>query len=112
VGCRTRARRTAAIRPRPRLPPLREEHPMTRDLSVGIDVGGTNTDAVVVDADGRVLAHTKQPTSDDVTGGIRAGLAHVLAELGADRSRVSRIMLGTTHATNAIVQRRGLDRVA
>ena len=83
-----------------------------RDLSIGVDVGGTNTDAVVIDGAGSVLAHTKQPTTLDVTGGIRAGIAHVLATLGDDRSRVSRIMLGTTHATNAIVARRGLDRVA
>jgi N-methylhydantoinase A/oxoprolinase/acetone carboxylase beta subunit len=83
-----------------------------RDLSIGVDVGGTNTDAVVLDASGTVLVHTKQPTTADVTGGIRAGIAHVLAALGDDRGRVSRVMLGTTHATNAIVQRRDLDRVA
>ncbi|AYF97860.1 hydantoinase/oxoprolinase N-terminal domain-containing protein [Protaetiibacter intestinalis] len=83
-----------------------------RDLSIGVDVGGTNTDAAVIDQAGTVLARTKQATTDDVTGGIRAGISHVLAELGEDRSRVARVMLGTTHATNAIVQRRGLDRVA
>jgi N-methylhydantoinase A/oxoprolinase/acetone carboxylase beta subunit len=59
-----------------------------------------------------VLARTKQVTSDDVTGGIRASIADVLAALGEDRVRVSRVMLGTTHATNAIVSRRQLDRVA
>ncbi|MFF6957085.1 hydantoinase/oxoprolinase N-terminal domain-containing protein [Streptomyces sp. NPDC088197] len=84
----------------------------TRDLSIGVDVGGTNTDAVAIDSTGTVLAHTKQATTDDVTGGIRAGIAHVLTALGEDRSRVSRVMLGTTHATNAIVARRQLDRVA
>lgn len=83
-----------------------------RDLSLGVDVGGTNTDAVVLDGGGTVLAWTKQPTTDDVTGGIRAGIAHVLDEIGVERDRVSRVMMGTTHATNAIVQRRGLDRVA
>ncbi|WP_159500526.1 hydantoinase/oxoprolinase N-terminal domain-containing protein [Microbacterium sp. 18062] len=83
-----------------------------RDLSIGVDVGGTNTDAVVLDGVGGVVASTKQPTTPDVTGGIRAGIAHVLAVLGEDRSRVSRVMLGTTHATNAIVSRRGLGRVA
>ncbi|WP_432542861.1 hydantoinase/oxoprolinase N-terminal domain-containing protein [Kineococcus sp. SYSU DK002] len=83
-----------------------------RDLSIGVDVGGTNTDAVVIDADGAVLARTKQATTDDVTGGIRAGIASVLAAVGEDRSRVSRVMLGTTHATNAIVGRQQLDRVA
>lgn len=83
-----------------------------RDLSIGVDVGGTNTDAVVIDAAGTVLAHTKQATTEDVTGGIRASITHVLEALGNDRHRVSRVMLGTTHATNAIVQRRHLDRVA
>lgn len=83
-----------------------------RDLSVGVDVGGTNTDAVVLDAAGRVLARTKQPTTADVTGGIRGGIAHVLADMRDERRRVSRVMLGTTHATNAIVGRRQLDRVA
>jgi N-methylhydantoinase A/oxoprolinase/acetone carboxylase beta subunit len=83
-----------------------------RDLSIGVDVGGTNTDAVVLDGAGLVLAHTKQPTTDDVTGGIRAGIRAVLADPAVDRARVSRVMLGTTHATNAIVARRQLDRVA
>lgn len=83
-----------------------------RDLSIGVDVGGTNTDAVVLDGEGRVRAWTKRATTDDITGGIRAGIADVLAAIGEDRSRVSRVMLGTTHATNAIVQRRQLDRVA
>ncbi|PZF84801.1 hydantoinase/oxoprolinase N-terminal domain-containing protein [Jiangella anatolica] len=83
-----------------------------RDLSVGVDVGGTNTDAVVLDGAGTVLASTKQPTTPDVTGGIRHAIAHVLDGLGDDRARVSRVMLGTTHATNAIVSRRGLERVA
>jgi N-methylhydantoinase A/oxoprolinase/acetone carboxylase beta subunit len=86
--------------------------PALRDLSVGIDVGGTNTDAVVLDADGKVIAWTKQATTEDVTGGIRSALSVVLGDLGDDRARVSRVMLGTTHATNAIVRRRNLGRVA
>jgi len=83
-----------------------------RDLSLGVDVGGTNTDAVVIDGQGRVLARTKQATTPDVTGGIRAGIAAVLEALGDKRSRIARVMLGTTHATNAIVARRQLNRVA
>ncbi|NEL41960.1 MAG: hydantoinase/oxoprolinase family protein, partial [Xanthomonas perforans] len=59
-----------------------------------------------------VLASTKQPTTPDVTGGIRASIAQVLAQIGERRDRVSRVMLGTTHATNAIVSRRDLGRVA
>ncbi|MEV4297880.1 hydantoinase/oxoprolinase family protein [Microbispora rosea] len=87
---------------------------MSGMLRVGIDVGGTNTDAVVLDDDDRVLATAKRPTSPDVTGGLRAVLDAVLAELpepGLEK-RVKRVMLGTTHATNAILERRALGRVA
>lgn len=85
------------------------------DLRVGIDVGGTNTDAVVLDASDRVIAKAKRPTTPDVTGGLRAALDAVLAELapsGVVWDRITRVMLGTTHATNAILERRHLGRVA
>ncbi|MBD3144874.1 hydantoinase/oxoprolinase family protein [Microbispora bryophytorum] len=87
---------------------------MSGTLRVGIDVGGTNTDAVVLDDDDRVLATAKRPTSPDVTGGLRAVLDAVLAGLpepGLEKL-VKRVMLGTTHATNAILERRALGRVA
>jgi N-methylhydantoinase A/oxoprolinase/acetone carboxylase beta subunit len=83
------------------------------DLRIGIDVGGTNTDAVVLDGADRVVAKAKRPTSPDVTQGLRAALDAVLAELDpAAHGRVRRVMLGTTHATNAILERRNLGRVA
>ena len=82
------------------------------DLRVGIDVGGTNTDAVVLDRDDHLLASVKTPTTVDVTQGILAALVAVLGEGAVEPARVTHVMLGTTHATNAVVQRRGLDRVA
>ncbi|MFC4122718.1 hydantoinase/oxoprolinase N-terminal domain-containing protein [Nonomuraea zeae] len=83
-------------------------------LRIGIDVGGTNTDAVVLDAADRVIAKAKRPTTRDVTAGLRAALDAVLAlvQEGAGQDRITRVMLGTTHATNAILERRGLGRVA
>jgi N-methylhydantoinase A/oxoprolinase/acetone carboxylase beta subunit len=83
-----------------------------QDLRIGIDVGGTNTDAVVLDPDHRLLAKAKQLTTPDVTGGITRALDAVLAAPGIDRSRVTHVMLGTTHATNAVIERRRLKRVA
>jgi N-methylhydantoinase A/oxoprolinase/acetone carboxylase beta subunit len=82
------------------------------DLRLGIDVGGTHTDAVVVDRDDALLAKAKAPTTHDVTGGIVAAIAAVLDELGPARDRITHVMLGTTHATNAVLARRGLNRVA
>ena len=80
---------------------------MGEALRVGIDVGGTNTDAVAIDADGVVRSRFKEPTTEDPNDGILAALDAVA--MGHD---VDRVALGTTHALNAIVQRRGLRRVA
>ena len=82
----------------------------SRDIRVGIDVGGTNTDAVVIDASGEVLAAVKVATTPEPIDGIRAALDGVL--VGLEHSQISKAMLGTTHSANAIIQRRGLDRVA
>ena len=79
------------------------------DLRLGVDVGGTNTDAVVLDADDRLLAKAKVPTTPDVTKGIEDALAGVVEQV--DRARITHAMFGTTHATNAVLQRRGLRRV-
>jgi N-methylhydantoinase A/oxoprolinase/acetone carboxylase beta subunit len=74
---------------------------------IGIDVGGTNTDAVVLEGT-RVIAAAKTPTTDDVIGGIRMALRRVLEADGVAPAEVEAVMIGTTHFTNAVVQRRGL----
>ena len=78
---------------------------------IGIDVGGTNTDAVLVQ-DAHVLHTVKTPTTADVTGGIRTALARLLAGVADAAAGIDAVMIGTTHFTNAVVQRRGLGRVA
>lgn len=78
---------------------------------IGIDVGGTNTDAVLVQDD-RVLATVKTPTTEDVLKGIRTALSDLVRALGGDVGEVEAVMIGTTHFTNAVVQRRGLAPVA
>jgi N-methylhydantoinase A/oxoprolinase/acetone carboxylase beta subunit len=85
------------------------------NLRLGIDVGGTNTDAVILDDSGKLLAKAKRPTTSDVTSGIRDVLRAVLtSEAGQliDRKTIGQAMLGTTHCTNAIVERKGLSSVA
>jgi N-methylhydantoinase A/oxoprolinase/acetone carboxylase beta subunit len=81
-------------------------------LRIGIDVGGTNTDAVLLE--GRdVLAAVKRPTSPDVTTGIVQALAGIFANWsGGDPRDVSAVMIGTTHFTNAVIQRRELTPIA
>ena len=68
-------------------------------MRIGIDVGGTNTDAVVMDGDA-VVASCKTVTTEDVGSGITAALAEVLAAGQVDKSAIETVMIGTTHFTN------------
>ena len=77
---------------------------------LGIDVGGTNTDAVLLEDD-LVAAAVKTPTTPDVTTGITRALA-ALVEQAPTAREAQAVMIGTTHFTNAVVQRRDLGRVA
>lgn len=80
-------------------------------LRVGIDVGGTNTDAVLMR--GReVLGWSKRPTTPDVTTGIQAALRSLLETANVEARAIRAVMLGTTHFTNAVVQRRQLMSTA
>jgi N-methylhydantoinase A/oxoprolinase/acetone carboxylase beta subunit len=80
-------------------------------LRIGIDVGGTNTDAVLMDGM-RVAAKIKTPTTEDVTSGITTALRHVLDTSGTQTERIAGVMIGTTHFTNAVVERRRLQATA
>lgn len=84
---------------------------MKANYRIGIDVGGTNTDAVIM-LDDAVLAATKQPTSEDVTTGVQQALKAVLAESGIADHDIKAVMIGTTHFTNAVVERKHLTRTA
>lgn len=78
---------------------------------LGIDVGGTNTDAVIIDEHLAVIAEVKHPTTDDVYDGILSAIRQVIAKAGIDRSSIAQAMLGTTQCTNAIVERKNLAKV-
>tara|TARA_R110000824_G_scaffold191935_3_gene373805 strand:- start:17231 stop:18796 length:1566 start_codon:yes stop_codon:yes gene_type:complete len=79
-------------------------------MRIGIDVGGTHTDAVVLEGDKVAVAH-KALTSADVTTGVKDALAF-LADSGIAMSSIDAVMIGTTQFTNAVVQRRELSPVA
>ena len=83
----------------------------TAPLRIGIDVGGTHTDAVLM-RDRDVLAEVKQPTTRDVTGGIVAALRAIVTARRVEPAGVAAVMIGTTHFTNAVVERRRLESTA
>lgn len=80
-------------------------------MRIGVDVGGTNTDAVLISETG-VIATTKQRTTEDVSSGVAAAIRKVLSDTGLTPASITSVMIGTTHFTNALVERARLDNVA
>jgi N-methylhydantoinase A/oxoprolinase/acetone carboxylase beta subunit len=80
-------------------------------LRIGVDVGGTNTDAVLMRGSS-VVAKVKTPTTEDVTTGISIALRHVLDSVQVAREQIAGVMIGTTQFTNAVVERRRLQPTA
>ncbi|KAB8237171.1 uncharacterized protein BDW43DRAFT_322600 [Aspergillus alliaceus] len=87
---------------------------------IGVDVGGTNTDAAILDITQTssplrgLLASAKTPTSPNISEGIKCSVEQVLTASGVDRQGVLSVAIGTTHFINAVVQAQGhqLARVA
>lgn len=79
---------------------------------IGIDVGGTHTDAVLLDEAYNVISEVKATTTEDVSSGIYQAMKKVVAASGVPASQIHYAMLGTTHCTNAIVERKRLNKVA
>ena len=82
---------------------------MNGDLAcrLGVDVGGTFTDLVLVTQDGRVVTRKVLSTSGNYAEAIFSGIADVLREAGIAGNNVKELIHGTTIATNAIIERRG-----
>ena len=81
-------------------------------ILLGIDTGGTYTDAVLLDDDtDRVIAKAKALTTrPDLSLGIGAAIDAVLDESGLDGSNIAMVSLSTTLATNALVEGQGVEQ--
>ena len=80
-------------------------------MRIGIDVGGTHTDAVLLNGD-KVIAATKSLTTADVVSGISNALDEILTSGRVQVSQIQTVMIGTTQFTNAIIERKSLSRMA
>jgi N-methylhydantoinase A/oxoprolinase/acetone carboxylase beta subunit len=80
-------------------------------MRIGIDVGGTNTDAVLMDGS-TVRAAVKRSTTPDVTSGIVAALDGLREQHAFGPTDIDGVMIGTTHFINALVEARGLAPTA
>lgn len=80
-------------------------------MRIGIDVGGTNTDAVLM-VGSQIIAAVKNETTADVSSGILNGLSQLLAKAKITPDTITAVMIGTTHFTNAVIERKRLSKTA
>ncbi len=79
----------------------------TAGYRVGVDIGGTFTDIVLVAGDGRVHIRKVSSSVDDYARAIAEGLAALFAELGIGGEQIAEVRHGTTVAANAILEQKG-----
>lgn len=79
-------------------------------MRLGVDVGGTNTDSVLVDGN-KILSWHKSPTTQDISSGIVNSVNKVLDKAAVAPAAIEAVMIGTTQFTNAFVERKFLERV-
>lgn len=77
-------------------------------LRVGADIGGTFTDLVFLRSDGQYSVRKVSTTMDDFSKGIVDGLTAFLSDEEPTPDFVSEIVHGTTIATNAILENKGV----
>ncbi|EXJ82426.1 hypothetical protein A1O3_06239 [Capronia epimyces CBS 606.96] len=82
------------------------ESPPLHRYRIGVDVGGTNTDAVLISlSPTQIVASHKAPTTPDVTTGITQAVRTVIHASNVPLDAISCVIVGTTHFVNAVVQR-------
>jgi len=74
---------------------------------LGVDIGGTFTDVVLMDDHGTIFSKKVLSTPKDYSHGIENGVSALLSELKIDASQISEFVHATTVATNTIIERRG-----
>lgn len=78
------------------------------NYTIGLDIGGTNTDAVLIDQDKRLITGVKIQTSSE---GVEEAIRSLLLKTKVTPQTIKRIFLGTTQATNALLERKDLYKV-
>ena len=80
----------------------------TQGLRLGVDVGGTFTDLLLVDEKAGTTHTAKVPsTPDDSSVGVLNGIERLCEQAGIDPGDIGEVMHGTTVATNTVLTRAG-----
>ena len=74
---------------------------------LGVDIGGTFTDVVLVSPDGEYWTRKVSSTPGDYAVGILEGIRQLLSELGLEGDAIDEIIHGTTVASNTVLENKG-----
>jgi N-methylhydantoinase A len=91
------------------LPPDQDKkdlNPVT-SYRVGVDIGGTFTDIVLLGDDGSAITRKVSSTTDNYARAITEGLIDLFAEVGISGGALTEVLHGTTVASNAILEHKG-----
>lgn len=81
---------------------------MNKRVRIGVDVGGTFTDLVLVDEKRDLIFTGKQlTTKHDPSEAIREGVERIVSEAGLAMSEIDGVVHGTTLVTNTLIERNG-----
>ncbi len=78
---------------------------------LGIDVGGTSTDCIMMDQERRVVAAAKQRTTTDVISGIEKIIGKIFRQAKVKGQAIEAVMIGTTHCYRALQECKNLAKV-
>jgi N-methylhydantoinase A len=80
---------------------------VANEIRIGVDIGGTFTDVVVLAEDGSIVTHKLLSTPDEFGRAVVEGTGTLLRQLSVPPDQVREVVHGTTVATNAILENRG-----
>lgn len=82
-----------------------------KKYTIGVDIGGTNSDVVILDEQKNIILSHKETTSFPLEEGAAKAITHVLEKSKIAPDQITAVFFGTTHATNAILEAKDLIEV-
>lgn len=79
--------------------------------TIGVDIGGTNTDSVLVDENNKIIEFVKSPTTKTIEEGFYNSITSLLKKSKISVDDIKEIYIGTTHVINAILEKKDLFKV-
>ncbi|GER67726.1 hydantoinase/oxoprolinase N-terminal domain-containing protein [Weizmannia acidilactici] len=81
-------------------------------MRIGIDIGGTNTHAVLVTDQGKLRMASSSVTTPDIFTGVRSSVGNLLKKTSIQPNEIKGIFVGTTELLNAVYEERTLAKTA